>query len=64
MIGSGSLGMGVVAERDSILRSEGEEMSSAQIDNVPTHGEASYIGGQGDFNKPRLRLKGLLLRRW
>lgn len=47
MIGPGSLGMCVAAERDSIMRSECEEMSLGQIDKLPTHGEAPYIKWSG-----------------
>lgn len=64
MIGSGPLGMCVVAERDSIM-SEGEEMPSGQTDKLPTHGEASYIGWSGRTSISRgLDLRVLLLRRW
>lgn len=65
MIGSGSLGICVVAERDSIMRSEGEEMSSGQIDKLPTYGDAPYIGWSERTSVSRgLDLRVLLLRRW
>lgn len=65
MIGSGSLGMCVVAESDSIMSREGEEMPSGQTDKLPTRGEASYIGWSGRTSISRgLDLRVLLLRRW
>lgn len=60
IIGSGSLGMCTVAERDSIMRNEGEKMSSGRfVQAANTQRSFLHKVVRKDFSKLRLRFRGI-----
>lgn len=51
--------MCAVAERDWIMRTEGEEMSSGQIEQAANTESFLHRTVREDFSKPRLRIRGV-----